>query len=175
MEFFVVNSYTFSCAVSTQLSVCVHLTPSSSTSSAPLALVPRLQMSHWSRCRSHHRPLLPLSPRRRVKGDVAAKRGADGVMKGQRGCLGLISALILATAGSVYAVRVSGISHQHRLQNVCKTYSAWRSTAEIHTIFVGINNDYSLQYGLLHLCHKSCMVGIIVDFVFSDKPPLKQD
>lgn len=48
------------------------------------------------------------------------KGGADGVMKGQRGCLGLISALILATAGSVRAVRVSGISHQHRLRNVRK-------------------------------------------------------
>lgn len=100
--------------------VCVCLTPYSTTSFASLALLPCLQISHWSRCRSHHCPLLPLSPRRRVNGDVAAKRGADGVMKGQRGCLGLISALVLATADSMYAVSVSGISHQFRPQKVCK-------------------------------------------------------
>lgn len=93
--------------------VAVCLTPHSAAAFASLMLVPRLQMSHWSRCRSHRRPPLPLSPRQGVEGDVAAKRGADGVMKGPRGCLALISALILATAGSA---SVSGISHQQWLQ-----------------------------------------------------------
>lgn len=69
---------------------------------------------------------------------MAAKRGADGVMKGQRGCLGLISALILAAAGSMFAVSVSGISHQHRK---CASIQC-PSTVEIPTIFGGMNDWY---------------------------------
>lgn len=69
---------------------------------------------YWCISRSYGHPLVLLSLEMGVNSVGAAKRRADGVMRGWRECLDLICAIVLATAGLMLAVSVSWLSHCHR-------------------------------------------------------------
>lgn len=69
---------------------------------------------YWCISRSYGHPLVLLSLGMGVNSVGAAKRRADGVMRGWRECLDLICAIVLATAGLMLAVSISWLSHCHR-------------------------------------------------------------